>query len=100
MSTGTSAKTASSGIFTWYQDPNHPSIGIQSAAPGVSAFVTAQDCLDACDDDGWCVGVIMLPTAQPENIPKTCVLIRGDTTPGVYKRSMTRADIARLAVPV
>jgi hypothetical protein len=99
MGTGVSATTASSGIYTWYQDPNHPTIGIQSAAPGASAFTTAQDCLDACDDDGWCAGVILLPTAQPENTPKTCLLIRGDATTGVHKRSMTRADIARLTLP-
>lgn len=38
----TSTKTAASGLYTWWADPNHASIGIQSAAPGANTFTTIQ----------------------------------------------------------
>jgi hypothetical protein len=36
---------------------------------------------------------------HPSNTPRNCLLIKGDTTLGVNKRSMTRADITRMALP-
>lgn len=95
----TGAKAATSGMYSWYQDPNAASIGIQRTATNASSFTVIQDCLDACDDDSLCVGVIMKSASNPVNTPKNCVLIRGDTTLGVFKRSVTRADTARLAIP-
>lgn len=95
----TEAKSAASGLYSWYQDPNALSIGIQTAAPGAGSFTAVQQCLDACDDDPLCVGVMIKAAADPLNTPKMCVLIFGDTTLGVFKRSMTRADTARLAIP-
>lgn len=47
---GTSAKS-SSGQYSWYQDPNAASIGVQSQPSNVATFTRVQDCLDACDDD-------------------------------------------------
>ena len=35
----------------------------------------------------------------PADRPSTCRLIKGDETVGVFKRTMTRTDVNRLALP-
>jgi hypothetical protein len=42
-----------------------------------------------------CAGVIMLDRPLPE-MAKTCTLIRGDSTLGTNKRTVTRTDVTRL----
>lgn len=59
-----------------------------------------QDCLSACDDNTLCAGVVIRQASNSANTPKTCVLIFGDTTIGVFKRSMTRADTSRQTIPL
>lgn len=51
ISDGNSSAKSSSGQYSWYQDPNLDSIGVQSAPANVNSFTNIQDCLDACDDD-------------------------------------------------
>jgi hypothetical protein len=100
LSNRTSIKTASSGQYTWWLDSNFDSIGTQTAPANVNSFTTLQDCLDACDDAGAvCAGVRLRPSSTPSLTPRNCLLIKGDMTLGVNKRSMTRADVTRMALP-
>jgi hypothetical protein len=100
VNTNTSAKSVSAGVYTWWRDDWFNEIGTQTAPAGASAFTTIQDCLDACDDAGYnCAGVVLRPASDPTFTPKTCLLISGDTTLGLTKRSMTRTVVAQLALP-
>ena len=41
----------------------------------------------------------MLSTVAPVDIGKTCMFVTANTQPGVYKRTMIRADVNRLIFP-
>jgi hypothetical protein len=58
-----------------------------------------QQCLVTADDDVNAAGVVLTPASPASNTPKSCLLVYGDITPGLYKRSVTRADPDRFAVP-
>lgn len=58
-----------------------------------------QDCTNACDDDAACAAVLLRATFIKADSAKTCLLVYGDSTPNVGKRSTTRADPARFKPP-
>lgn len=75
-------------------------MGLQSPAPNRDSFSSVQDCLTACDDDGdECVGISVLSDLAPLRVGKSCMFIRADTSNGVFKRSMVRTSLKRLALP-
>ena len=75
-------------------------IGQQSAPHGVEAFSSVQDCVTACDFDGAaCVGVTMEMTVNISKIGSTCKLIRGDSRPGRFKRTVVRTELSRVGFP-
>jgi hypothetical protein len=58
------------------------------------------DCLKACDNEGVkCSGVTVLSTVEPLEIGRTCAFVRANINPGLFKRSMIRADLNRLLFP-
>lgn len=96
----TQAKALSSGQYVFYQDAAAASIGLQTPAPGASAFTTISDCLEACDNDNTCVAWVVDMTVSISARPQTCKFVKGDTRPGQGKRSMIRSDLTRLQAPV
>jgi hypothetical protein len=44
-----------------------------------------------------CAGVILLDTLLLSDRPKTCSLIKGDPSLGVFLRTVTRTDVTRLS---
>lgn len=60
--------------------------------------VTALFCLPAFSPAVvlQCAGFILDSTVSIAARPTTCKLIKGDNSPGVFRRSMIRADISRL----
>lgn len=103
---GMAAKMLPSGSYTFFMDTGAtpsgvPTVGIQYAPPAL-ATSSIQACLTACDDDYLCAGVWMTGVISPNqsNGPSSCTLIKGDATNGVFKRSMTKANVARLILPV
>lgn len=89
---------------SFYRDPNAETVGTQTAAPGRDSFADGfqglQQCLDACDYASWCAGTTMQLLVDIPTSPRTCSLIRGNTQPGKFLRTVTRADVDKLAVPV
>jgi len=82
------------------QEPQALAVGIQEAAPGRDKFTSVQDCLTACDYAGdQCSGITVLSTVEPVKIGTTCSFVKANTRPGVYKRTMIRADLNRLSLP-
>lgn len=99
-STTTSAKGLATGLYTFWQDPNALTVGVQSVPPGAANFTSVQTCLDRCDDDGTCAGVILEETVDPALVATTCRHFRGDDTPGKFLRTVTRADLDRIGLPI
>lgn len=93
------AKALASGKYTWHVEPAAANIGVQAPAPGAAGFTSVGDCLIACDMDNACAGVVMQAAATPAQSASSCQVIKGDPRLGVYKRSMTRADVNRLDIP-
>jgi len=82
------------------QEPQALAVGIQEPAPGRNQFLSVKDCLTACDYAGdQCSGITVLSTVEPVEIGKTCSFVKANTRPGVYKRTMVRADLNRLTLP-
>jgi len=82
------------------QDPNALVIGQQSSPRGVKTFSTVQDCVTACDDDGaTCVGVTLEMTVDRNKLGTTCKLVRGDSRPGRFKRTVVRTELSRVGFP-
>jgi hypothetical protein len=94
------AKALPSGLFTFWQDPNAADIGVQYAPAGVASFTAVQQCLDACNDDGICAGVTIEETVDRTKIATTCKLFKGDSTPGKFQRTVVRAHLDRIGLPV
>lgn len=46
-----------------------------------------------------CAGIVIDLTVVIDNRAKTCRLIKGDETLGVFKRTVTRTDVTRLQQP-
>ena len=46
-----------------------------------------------------CAGITMDLFVDIPTSPRSCKLIRGDTNPGRFLRTVTRADVNRLRVP-
>jgi hypothetical protein len=96
------AKGLASGSYTfWAEDP------IEAAAIGASrsagSTVSVQACLNACDTDGSCAAVVMtglVTGATTANKPTACSLVKGDATVATFKRSVTKAVVTKLLMPV
>lgn len=81
-------------------------VGIQKLPSDVvsgldrNSFTSVKDCLTACDDAGdKCSGITVLSTVEPNAIGATCMFVTANTEPGVFKRTMIRADLGRLIFP-
>lgn len=100
----TRAKKSDYGQYTIYQDPYGNNIGRQVDAAGAGSFTRMQNCMQVCEDDRQCAGIVlqsMVKTGTVNTVgPKSCKLIYGDTQPGQYKRTVVRMDPTRLEIPV
>lgn len=92
------AKGLVSGSYTFHRETVadcsgtcHPGWTI---IPQASSVNTLQGCLNLCDLDKLCAGVGIIGL-NADAITK-CKLIKGDTTPGTFKRTVTKTDVARL----
>lgn len=67
----------------------------------MEAFKSIQDCVTACDydDGGLCAGVTIKMSVRSADIGTTCMLIRGDASPGTMKRSVIRTDASLVGLP-
>jgi hypothetical protein len=95
-----STKGLTTGLYTFWQDPNAMTVGDQFVPAAAANFTTVQQCLDLCDDDGTCAGVILEETVDPAAVASTCKLFRGDARNGKFKRTVTRADLDRIVLPI
>lgn len=82
-----------SGSYTWYLD-SAEGMGASNSTTGPTTSVQA--CLAACDKDGACAAVVMGGMTSATSKPSSCVLLKGDTTPGVFKRSVTKTVASKL----
>lgn len=78
--------------------------GTSAAPTNAASFTKIQECLSACDEEagGICAGVFMYvaSTGTPEaDTAKSCKLIHGDTTPGVFTRTLVKTQLSNLALP-
>lgn len=82
------------------QEAQALAVGLQEPAPDRDKFDSVEDCLSACDAAGDnCVGVTVLSTVIPAQIPKICAFVKADTEPGTFKRTVIRADLKKLTFP-
>jgi hypothetical protein len=81
------------------QDPNVGAIGVQVDAPGAANFKNIEECAIAGDYDQFCAGVTVKMTVDRTDIGTTCKFIRGSTEPGQGRRTVTRAELSRIAFP-
>lgn len=93
------ARALSSGTYVFYQDATALSVGVQTLAPGASGFQSISECFLACDFDNACSAVVIEARLDAAERPRNCRLVKGNTRLGSFKRSMARADVARLQVP-
>jgi hypothetical protein len=100
------------GNYAWFLTPDAPKIGIQTLAPNAASFDRYQQCLEACDIDRTCAAVRItqnLDTNTADNPkgntgynnegPKSCMLVRGNTSPGTNKRSVVRTITSNVIIP-
>ncbi len=87
-----------SGSYTVWRDDT---AGVGASQTPVSA-ATVQDCLTACDLSSTCAGVAMMTYGSTDVSAAiaSCSLIKGDSTVGTFKRSMTRVVTSRLTTAV
>lgn len=97
-STTVSSKGLASGSYTVWRDD---ASGVGASQTPVSA-ATLQDCLVACDLSNTCAGVaVMTDDSTGVGASLTsCSLIKGDSTVGTFKRSMTRVVTSRLTTAI
>lgn len=86
-------------LFSCVQDPNVDAIGNQVDPPGVQDFKNIEECAIACDYDPNCAGVTVKMTVDKTKMGTTCKFIKGSTFPGVFKRTVIRAELSRIAFP-
>lgn len=85
-----------SGSYTFYKDSAE---GIGAAVIAVTEPVgSIQACLNLCDADPRCAAAVMTGVAAIGDVPTACSLVRGDTTVGVFKRSVTKTVLSRLSL--
>lgn len=100
------------GNYAWFLTPDAPKIGIQTRAPNADTFDRYQQCLEACDFDRTCAAISVaqvLDTNTADNPvgntgynnegPKSCMLVRGITSPGTNKRSVVHAVTGSVIIP-
>lgn len=104
------SKGLSSGSYTFYQET------VQCGAPATSCTVdgmnvekvtsptatpTFQGCLDVCDKDGECAAVSMIGVpllwTSTTSLLTACWKIKGDSTAGTFKRSLTKTNVTAMA---
>ena len=68
----------------------------RSCLPGCTPHWITPCCFAPYTHAGRCVGVILQDVVDKA---KTCTLIKGDSTLGVFLRTATRTDVTRLAFP-
>lgn len=97
-----------SGSYTFYWESSIP-IGTPSDAaaknPKTNADWKFQECLDACDAEGDCLGAGMThvtkedsPDLQETSVIGSCRIIKGVASAGVGKRSVVKVNVARLSL--
>lgn len=87
----TRAKAITSGIYSFWKD-NGAGIGSQT---DVSPNPTVKQCLQTCDQDEACAGVVMssVTSTTTDTTAVPCKLIKGSVTVGDSKRSMVKAAL-------
>lgn len=87
-------KTRPSGSYTFYSDDG---TGIGNIIDGAGDASTLQACLDSCDITPNCAAVVMTTaTRLRNNSVGSCSLRSGIVKQGLYVRSLTKTDVARL----
>lgn len=75
-------------------------VGEQVPAPNRGNFSSVEQCLAVCDNAGGeCVGITVTSNVNPAEIPKSCSLIKANTEPGTFKRTVIRANLGKLNFP-
>lgn len=103
----TKAHQVSTGSYTFYREEQalivgnaeRIVVGLASAVDLAALDASLQLCLDACDDDVLCTAITIEMTVEELDRPTTCTKIRGVTKVGKFKRTVTRADTGRMALP-
>lgn len=95
----TSAKAVAGALYSFWQDPHALDVGVQTAPVRAPLFRSIEDCTMECDQDSTCAGITVQMTLQRTQIGTTCKLVRGDSTPGRFKRTVVRTDLDRVAFP-
>jgi hypothetical protein len=92
------AKGLASGSYTIWRDSGE---GVGATQTPVSA-ATFQDCLTACDISSTCAGIAVVTNggAFLTAAVVSCSLIKGDSSVGTFKRSVTRVVVGRLTTAV
>lgn len=92
------AQGLASGSYTVWRD-DADAVG---ASQTPVAAASLQDCLTACDISNDCAGVAMMTDGGTDVTAalSSCNLIRGDSTVGTFKRSMTRVVTSRLTTAI
>jgi hypothetical protein len=89
----TKAKALSTGAYTFWLD-SAAGVGSDVSASGPTTSVRA--CLAACDANGECAAAVMGGITGPASAPSSCVLVKGNTMPATFIRSMTKTVVSRL----
>lgn len=89
----TKAEALSTGSYTFWRD-SAAGVGSDVSTTGPTTSVRA--CLAACDMDGECAAAVMGGVTGPGSVPSSCRLVKGNTAPATFIRSMTKTVVTRL----
>lgn len=89
------ANALASGAYTFWARDDAAGVGATITTTNPVASITA--CLSLCDVDRECAAAVMTGITTADSAPTACKLVRGDSSVGVFKRSMTRTVVDRLS---
>lgn len=84
-----------SGAYTFWPRDDATGVGASSTLTPPVSSVGA--CLSLCDADRECAAAVMTGVTTADAAPAECRLVKGDSSVGVFKRSMTRTVVERLS---
>jgi hypothetical protein len=89
------ASAMASGAYTFWLDTAG---GIGADHSTTVNATSGQECLSACDSASECAAAVMKGITGVTSTPSSCVLLKGDSTPATFKRSMAKAVVTRLGL--
>jgi hypothetical protein len=89
------ANALASGAYTFWARDDATGVGATITTTNPVTSVTV--CLSLCDADRECAAAVMTGITTADSAPTACKLVRGDSSVGVFKRSMTRTVVDRLS---